>query len=263
MGDTFTDDTVSQYLMRIPEDETYIHANYDVKTFTTNAFRANYESSAGRIRNALAAALIEYVTPLPKMVVIICEDDVIKDLAATSELEARCKYERIIGWLFNEVRKLLAGHNDSLPLKAKRNVHVIWVVPTEHIGFDNNAQRVLFAKFIGQTAKIHDRNYALDLRELWDGTDSSLYVPSNHRFSTAGLSLYWRAVDRAIKFGDTLISRSIQKWNRTFLPYSGPNAVAPRPRMSKNKQGYLRRKQTQANRRKENIPAALGRAPDH
>ena len=114
IGDTFADDTVSQYFMNIPEEDSYVHSHYDVKTFTSNEFRARHETAACRLRNSVAAALIEYVTLLPKMIEMVCEDDLIRSLAATSKLEAKLKYERILSWLFNEICKLLAGHNDSL-----------------------------------------------------------------------------------------------------------------------------------------------------
>ena len=118
IGENFADSTVRQYFMTLNEENSYTHAIYEVKVFTCNSFRSDFVTTTARVRNNLATAFKTIVTPLPKMIVIVLEDDLRKSIKRKDRVERI--YTKGMKWLFNEVRKMLDGHNDSLPKKAKK-----------------------------------------------------------------------------------------------------------------------------------------------
>ena len=175
------------------------------------------------MRNSVARALTEITTPLPKMAVFVLEDDVIRDIPRMDRVKVI--YKRGLSWLFNEVRKMFDGHNDSLPSKAKRKVNIIWVVPSDHINYENRNNRKIFGEMIKQVAKTFDCNHALELKQVWDPEDYNLYLRNEHRFSQQGTALLWKAVDRTIWFADTIIYKANEKETKTFQIYEVPGVL--------------------------------------
>ena len=193
---------------------------------TSNSFHSKFKNTIARIRHSIAMALKTIVTPLPKMIVIVLEDDLIYELKDRSE-QLTFAYGRQIEWLLHEIRKLISAHNDALPKKAKRKVNIIWILPAEHVAFSqlNAANRQLLRLCIKRVTAQFDANHALELRQMWDKTDASLYLRLEKRFTPAGLTRLWKSVDRAIWFADTLIYKANEKETRRFHTWENSGIV--------------------------------------
>ena len=151
------------------------------------------------------------------------EDDLIKELKNSRNEVIRNAYEykpadlihvlgRNIEWLHHEVRKLLAGHNDSLPAKAKRDVDIVWVLPTRHMNYRNDHFREILSGCIENLVEIHnEHNYALPLKQNWDQYDPSIYFSDSQRYSTEGLNRLWRAFDRTVWYATITIAKQEAK----------------------------------------------------
>ena len=126
----------NSYMLRnLNAEDSYLHANFGVKYLISKEIGSAFTGVAARIRNSMALALREIVTPLPKLIFVVLEDDLICDLYTPDEVEVHIKYGKICNWLCNEFRKMIAGHVDALPPNARRNVHIIWLLPTYHINY--------------------------------------------------------------------------------------------------------------------------------
>ena len=52
--------------------------------------------------------------------------------------------------------------------------------------------------------------FTLELKKVWDPKDLSLYL-SSQRFTTDGYSAYWEAVDKTIRYFDSVILKKNEK----------------------------------------------------
>ena len=82
---------------------------------------------------------------------------------------------------------------------------MIWIKPPENTNFANNKLRRRFSAALDKCVTYHDHTYALELKKGLDKDDSSLYNKSDRRFTSAGYKSYWGAIDKTIKFADTLL----------------------------------------------------------
>ena len=215
VGDQFVSTTYDSTIKRFTAEDSFVQGHYEVK-FLTAANNTNYTSVIGRVCNSIAQALATIVTPLPKMIFIILEDDVINHVqhkrAVDKNLQPRDPvtliYNKLTKWLANKICKMLDAHNDALPPKAEQAVHVIWLLSSDHVNYGNVYQRNDFKGSIIKTTKFQERHHAFELRQGWDKEDTSLFLQAQNRFTSNGIMTYWRAVDKVIMFSDAVVNRA-------------------------------------------------------
>ena len=105
---------------------------------------------------------------------------------------------------------MLEGHNDSLPAKAKREVHVVWILSTDHIQYKNADRRQEFRKAMVKTVKMLEKHHAFELRHGWDKEDRSLYLYREDRITPNGVTSFWRAFDNVVQFSDQAVGKPIK-----------------------------------------------------
>ena len=111
--------------------------------------------------------------------------------------------------LLHEVRKLLAGHNDALPQRAKRDVYVTWILPSRHMNYKNDRLRETLANAMTNIVEIHnERNLTLGFKQNWDQYDPSIFFHDSQRYSTEGLNRFWKAFDRTVWYANVLINKA-------------------------------------------------------
>ena len=164
-------------------------------------------------------ALLEVVTPLPKFLFIMLEDDIIKELKHSRNETIRYLTEtrphdlvlimgRNVEWLYHEIRKLLAGHNDALPKKARKEVTIVWTLPTRHMNYANDHLREILGSCIENLVEVYnDKNIALHLKQNWDQFDPSIFFFDSQRYSTDGLNRLWRSFDRTVWYANILVQK--------------------------------------------------------
>ena len=209
IGDRFCFDTMAFHLMTMPEEESYIRRNFDVGNYSSCLFASNDNNILSRLINQLNRAFIENKV-LPKLILMIIEDDIIKVLAHRHESQkcrAEPKYSKEVNWLLKETAKAVSIFKDFLPKRAQREKypHICWIQPVTNIHFYNNKEREHFGDKLKKFIPLYNNMSTLKLVQVWDIYDRSLYLGPQRRFTHEGKVQYWRAVDKTVRFCDTNI----------------------------------------------------------
>ena len=185
-------------------------------------------SPMGRIRNALTAAFNQQ-NLLPKIIAIILEDDIIKDIDKQIRMydkkrqkEAWCDsedefepdetldtadmYQRIAKFFVKAIAKVIRRFKEAAPKKALKDEwpHTIWITPTTHMNYKTSdmESRNKFTNALNSEIKLQDKMSMNPLRQIWDPQDMNLFLKEQQRMTPEGLTTFWSAVDKTIKFCD-------------------------------------------------------------
>ena len=211
IGDNFATNTFNQHFLSLTEENSFTRANFDVKTAIYNGYgQDKYNGILIRLRNGLVHAINSFVN-LPKIIVYTLENDLIKATVKVPIPKLEDAFNRLFNWLMNESRKCIMTHNENLPMRARRNPHCLWILPTNNVNFDDNERRLICAKSLLNISKLHTNNRALELKQLWDENDVSLFDRDLQKYTANGLLTYWKAVDRTIKFYDFIITKADER----------------------------------------------------
>ena len=128
-GDDFAQQTANSHFMAMTEDESYARRNFEISVYTTNLFLSNERNMLTRHRNLLVTALRDH-KPLPKMIIVVLEDDFIRNFKYKATIST---YTRALKWIMREYKKLIDIYKDFLPRKAQKlhYPHFIWVKPVK------------------------------------------------------------------------------------------------------------------------------------
>ena len=189
--------------------------NFDVSGYMNGRFTSSNPSMIGRLFNALISAIngkeeSKTVTLLPKYIVVVPDDNIIKSLNHYGAGMGTA-LNKMIEKVMNEHEKALKIYCDYLPEKSKckESPVIIWILAPMHDNFANNSERNLFNKCVQSKAKLHDNVVALQLKKVWDCTDTNLYIKENRRFTALGYTSYWQAIDKTVKYCDTILIKKI------------------------------------------------------
>ena len=172
-----------------------------------------------RIRNAFVSAMKDKVL-LPKLVVIVLDEDLLT-YAITENINIQEDvYQKLVYWLMKQIDTAIDIQKDYLPAKSKKfdYPHIVWIQPTVHKNFNNNELRIKFGKAMVSAGRVFDNMSVLQLKKIWDPEDSNLYVKEAARYTTAGLKNYWEAIDRTIKYVDTILLKNPKPADRPRKP---------------------------------------------
>ena len=196
--------------MKQSDDESFTKNSFEITTSTNNRFSEWNNAVMSRLRNALVST-IQKSTVVPKLIVVILEDDVIKKVKLEGDVSY--VYGRAIHWLLSEFRKLIEIMLEMLPQKSKRDEHpyVLWIMPTRHRDYKNDIQREKFNEKLMSISKLYHNNFTLELKQLWRKDESLLYNKNENKLTSYGLKTFWRSVDRTIKFCNSIIDRITAK----------------------------------------------------
>ena len=102
---------------------------------------------------------------------------------------------------------------DFLPTHSKRPnyLYIVWIEAQLHRNFANNNLQRKFNNCLHQMAKFHEHTAVLALKKVWDPQDTNLFIKESCRYTFEGLNKYWEAVDRMIKFCDTILVKKLCK----------------------------------------------------
>ena len=93
------------------------------------------------------------------------------------------------------------------PKKQPLHPTFIWIAPQNHTNFKDNTERRLFSRALDTAVEYHDSTFSLRLRKVWDIKDPTLFKSRDNKYTSAGYTAYWNAVDKAVKFADTLLMK--------------------------------------------------------
>ena len=120
---------------------------------------------------------------------------------------------RAINWIMNEFDKLVSIQKDYLPTRAKRSTYpqILWIEAPHHENFLNNLARQRFNTALETVAQFHENTTVLKLKKIWDEHDSTLFSRLENRYTADGLKSFWDAVDKTIKYADTILLKKVEK----------------------------------------------------
>ena len=180
----------------------YTTRNFAVTVQATNDSKSHNPAILARLRNSLVHA-INKTTQLPKIVVVILEDDLIKSISMDENINQA--FNKRIRWLMHEYRKIIDTTKDFLPQNAKKEGYpkFLWINPTRHCNYINNQERKKLGGTLENLSKNFDNNVALRLVHKWDFSDSNLFLKEQQRFTNDGLDTFWTALDKTIEYFET------------------------------------------------------------
>ena len=196
----------------------YTFNNYDVKAFVSRRDKSHNRNVLGRIYNNLVHAINEH-TSLPKLVVMVLDDDIIKDVHHRGS-GTTIKIGMLLNWLVNECGKAMQEYKNYLPAKAKRSNmgQFLWICPPTHkyFGEVSNDRRTRFTDCLQRIVSIHSNMSCLKMLKIWDHDNSNLFIYESYRFTSEGLVKYWLSIDSAIWYWVTAIANKANKKSKSI-----------------------------------------------
>ena len=178
-------------------------SNYEVEYYGVDCTSTNDISPLSRIRNVLFKAFAKF-NRLPKIMVVILEDDVLEALKCNDFGLAEA-YQHMFEWLVREYYRGILTIKEILPQKAVRDhwPHVLFIAPSVHNSYANDNKRRKFTIAMEKVAREykHFKNMSVRrLKQVWDPEDRNLYLNVTKSLSEEGYRSFWKAVDRTTKF---------------------------------------------------------------
>ena len=174
----------------------------------------NSKNILSRIRNSLVTAINEH-SVLPKLIVVVTDDDIINQVADDPDVSLVFHYERLCSGLCNLLNKTIDCYKDMLPQKAKREglPHIVWIAPPTHKFFsdENNKRRTLFADGLNIAVNAQSNMSLLQMVKFWDHNNSNLFMDEQYRYTSEGLAIYWRSVYAAVRFWNVALAKKVGK----------------------------------------------------
>ena len=221
IGDDFCYYTIQQHFKEAKIDRGQKHALYAFNTFEVTEFvSSKYKSLncsvAGRLLNNLLYAFNTCKTNLPKVIVMLPDDDIAKNIRSSQTHAEELKV--ITSWLIKEVQKAIHIFKEQLPDKVRQHnyPHVLWLCPPTHKFFSsaNNKKCTNQTLCLEKLVKLHDNMSALRIIKSWSHDDSNLFLYDSYRFTSEGLCKYWMGVDVAIHFWNIAVAPKFDKLSK-------------------------------------------------
>ena len=199
----------------IDNPDHYMKENFELYGFNNDRKQSYDNNTLSHFCNGFAGAIRDKPN-LPKFIVMVMDNDLIAYFKMRNpELKNGSPegYERMLKWLMNQFNRLISSHKEYLPLKAKKNPlepRFLWIIPPQHINFPDNEARENFASSLENAVMYHTSSHALELKKIWDPEDPTLFIKTDKKYSAQGLTSYWNAVDKAVKYVDTLLLKKLE-----------------------------------------------------
>ena len=129
--------------------------------------------------------------PLPKLVVIIPDEDLLKLFGDTSQSISKA-FSWILNFVMTEYERCVSTFKENLPAKCIKNQgfpYFLWIQP-RHKNFASNSHRFKFNQCIEETLRLHSNVHTLALKKGWDDKDDNLYLQDMQRFTNEGFRTY-------------------------------------------------------------------------
>ena len=195
----------------------YVKKHFDLSGFSNNMFADN-PSIVGRLGNLMSAATSKgkdpKFSPLPKIIVVVPDDDIIRCMKLHEDsTDLIDNFGRMIKYVMTEHERAIASYKEHIPIKSKREGYpqILWIMAPLHDNFKNNREREKFNKAIEQVSKFHSNVNFLELKKVWSRNDDSLYCKQFQRFTNDGYTSYWEAIDRTVRYFDSVVLKKKEK----------------------------------------------------
>ena len=204
----------------------YVKANFDTCGFF-GSFISENPSLISRLSNVVITAIEHRIAnrmmPLPKLFVMVPDNDIIK-LFIDKHCEAGVSkpLSRIINQIMTNHDRMVSSYRDSLPARCVKSdfPHFLWIQAPTHTNFtdENNALRIKFNRCLEEAVNFHPNTSSLQLKKVWCYDDRNLFLADAQRYTTEGLKSYWEAVDKTVRYCDTvLLKKQTKRKNQKMM----------------------------------------------
>ena len=199
--------TISQnYIGRSEQTNFYASTHFEIHVQTSRS-NFNSESVIGNLLHNFTKLYNERQI-LPKWVVIVLENDIIRNLKYKYAVERA--YEPVLKWICQQLHITREKIRAELPFKMKKFgwPHFLWIQPTQHKNYNDLTLRKSFIDQLWKVNISYDDMIIMPLEQKWSDKDDNLFLEREKRFSTEGIKSYWEAVDNAIMYADSKVLRN-------------------------------------------------------
>ena len=149
IGDEFSSRSFTSYFKQVSSPEKngwFTQLMYELYEFTSTRYTSAVRNILARYKSLLLLAIKERKT-LPTAIVLVPDDDIIKQTQLPRKEIEEGEYTNVIHYLMEEMHRMLANYANKLPKKAKEEYfpHLLWIAPPQHKYFANNFEREEFA----------------------------------------------------------------------------------------------------------------------
>ena len=223
VGDEFCSQTCLPFFMNITsDDDSYAKENFETSIFfgtdymTTSSFEhnANIKNRIARVHNSVVRAIRSKGT-LPKLLIIVLEDDIINFLNY-NDYGVTEMYGRVIEFLSREINESIQEFKQRyLPTKSKRDSipQLVWILPTLHRNYRNSNLRRKFANEMEKILPLFPDNTVLRLKQIWDPESNTMVSSFNNALTACGKRFLWKAVDRTIRYADFILFKEKEMYH--------------------------------------------------
>ena len=196
--------------MRMDEDVSFTKKNYEVAIQASDRVFVKDTNTRWQEFKIHLVSVMSRKISLPKMIILVLEDDVIKHLNH-NDYGATELFGKIIDHMHNEITRTITTFKKFLPARAKKLAwpQIIWMAPTTHHNYLNNTLRKKFSSEMSVQLRGRQGTMILQPKQVWDSDDNRL-VEDNHCLSKLGRNYIWQAIDKSIAFADRTLFQSYQ-----------------------------------------------------
>ena len=229
------------------QQEGYVNTHFDVSGFSSNSLNDN-PSIICRFANLMnvavlnnssssSTAVIKRIQPLPKLIVVVPDNNILEVLQAT-----KVNYSKGLGMLINfimtEHERGISSFKESLPAKSKKPEypHILWILAPCHERFKDNDERLKFNMAVERMCLFHTNVSCLELKKVWDAKDLSLF--DKGRFTAEGYKKYWEAVDRTVRYRDSVKLKKNSSKKQKFQACQNDRFKWKNPKISEDVKKY-------------------------
>ena len=183
--------------------------HFETTAFCTGRATANIRNPLVRVHNALVTGMQRTAT-LPKMIVVVLEDDIIRHLNH-NDYGATEMFGKVISYLELQLQNSILDLKALMPRKAKRVgcPHIVWIAPSIHQRYENNNLRKKFGNELETQLRGKPYTSVLRLRQVWDPNNNAFVTTGD--LSSLGQHKLWDSIDRSIAFADRLIFGAVRE----------------------------------------------------
>ena len=208
----------------------YIPRNFETRITGAQGNNNSISNAVGRTLNSLKSTLNLNRNVIPKWIVIVPESDIMSSISYT-EFGVSGAYGTLIEHLMKQMSSTTKSLYFGLPTKANKYnwPYFLWIEPTLHVDYMNNALRLKFIRSMYNAAKnFDDKVVILPLKQNCNVQNKAVLTPSR-QLNATGLNNFSIALDNTVRFAETKIMRNFNvPLNQIFMKEQAHNEVESR-----------------------------------
>ena len=146
--------------------------------------------------------------------VVVPDGDLLKSFMHQTKSVSK-PIARLLNFVMSEHERCVAVYKECLPVRSTCADYpqFLWIQPPLHDNFcpEDNSLRYKFNKCLEKATKIHQNVSSLMLKKVWDPANGNLFLEHSQRFTAEGYQSYWEAVDRTVRYFDSIILKKSEK----------------------------------------------------